>query len=152
MGFWFKNRKWASSCVLGLLGPSLTRNVYYDFFDKNKLLAFFIVKFDWWLRVMRNIEWFSHGLREIALKSRREYMDSWRIDVLGELGRWSLCSDLVVRVLGRYVATELCACLVAAYRSSLACPWSDCHTRARPWPVRIRVRCLGTIGIWFNRD
>ncbi|WZZ03183.1 hypothetical protein YC2023_089104 [Brassica napus] len=37
----------------------------------------------------------------------------------------SLRSDRAWLELGRYVATELCACLVAAYRSSLACP--------RPW-------------------
>ena len=36
---------------------------------------------------MRNKEWFSHGSREIALKSRRECMDSCRIDVLGKFGR-----------------------------------------------------------------
>ena len=47
---------------------------------------------------MRNKEWFSHGLREIALKSRRECMDSCRIDVLGKFGR--------------YVATELGLCVV----------------------------------------
>ncbi|WZY88642.1 hypothetical protein YC2023_045377 [Brassica napus] len=47
--------------------------------------------------------------------------------------------------LGRYVATELCACLVAAYQSSLACPRSDFHTRACPRPIWIRVRCLRTI-------
>ncbi|WZY93865.1 hypothetical protein YC2023_066194 [Brassica napus] len=47
--------------------------------------------------------------------------------------------------LGCYVATELCACLVAAYRSSLACLRSDCHTRACPPPIWIHVRCLRTI-------
>ncbi|KAF3609505.1 hypothetical protein DY000_02046414 [Brassica cretica] len=78
--------------------------------------------------VERNREWFSHGSREIALKSRRECMDSCRIDVLGMLGRyaatgrvraWSLRSDRALArarslrsnramcVLGRYVATEL---------------------------------------------
>ncbi|KAG5392725.1 hypothetical protein IGI04_022688 [Brassica rapa subsp. trilocularis] len=51
------------------------------------------------------------------------------------------------RTLGRYVATELCACLVAAYRSSLACPWSDCRTRACPRPYWIHVCFLRTIGI-----
>ncbi|KAF2586167.1 hypothetical protein F2Q70_00035294 [Brassica cretica] len=46
----------------------------------------------------------SHGLREIALKSRRECMDSCRIDVLGKFGRY------VATELGQssvYVATEL---------------------------------------------
>ncbi|KAF3495794.1 hypothetical protein DY000_02052692 [Brassica cretica] len=50
-----------------------------------------------------------------ALKSRRECMDSCRIDVLGEFGRYvttepRMCSDATDRavcVLGRYVATEL---------------------------------------------
>ena len=116
MGFWLRNRKWASSCVLGLFGPSSTRNVYYSFFDKNKLSAVFIVKFDWWLRVMRNKEWFSHGLLEIALKSRRECIDSCRIDVLGEFVRYvtyaarSLRSDRSMCVLGLYVAIGLCVC------------------------------------------
>ncbi|KAG5410740.1 hypothetical protein IGI04_007059 [Brassica rapa subsp. trilocularis] len=41
--------------------------------------------------------------------------------------------------LGRYVATKLCACLVAAYRSSLACPRSDFHTRACPRPIWIQA-------------
>ncbi|KAG5373559.1 hypothetical protein IGI04_043123 [Brassica rapa subsp. trilocularis] len=59
----------------------------------------------------------------------------------------SLRSDRAWLELGRYVATELCACLVAAYRSSLACPRSDFHTRACPRPIWIHVRCLRTIGI-----
>ncbi|KAG5375182.1 hypothetical protein IGI04_039778 [Brassica rapa subsp. trilocularis] len=59
----------------------------------------------------------------------------------------SLRSDRAGRSLGRYVATELCACLVAAYRSSLACPRSDFHTRACPRPIWIHVRCLRTIDI-----
>ncbi|CAN6801981.1 unnamed protein product, partial [Brassica oleracea] len=42
--------------------------------------------------VIGNKEWFSHGLREIALKSRRECMDSAWLE------------------LGRYVATEPCSC------------------------------------------
>ncbi|KAF2613022.1 hypothetical protein F2Q70_00012331 [Brassica cretica] len=80
---------------------------------------------------MRNKEWFSHGLWEIALKSRQECMDSCRIDVLGKFGRYvatelgwtsagarslrsnqartarSLCSDRARTRLGRYVATEI---------------------------------------------
>ncbi|KAG5373906.1 hypothetical protein IGI04_042780 [Brassica rapa subsp. trilocularis] len=60
----------------------------------------------------------------------------------------SLRSDRAGRSLGRYVATELCACLVAAYRSSLACPRSDFHTRACPRPIWIHVRCLRTIDIF----
>ncbi|KAF2578761.1 hypothetical protein F2Q68_00005415 [Brassica cretica] len=49
----------------------------------------------------------------------------------------SLCSHRARLGLGRYVATKLCACLVAAYRSNLACLRSDCHTRACPRPIRI---------------
>ena len=44
--FGLRNRKWASSYVLGLFGPYLTQNVHYGFFDKNELSAVFIVKFD----------------------------------------------------------------------------------------------------------
>ncbi|KAF2611020.1 hypothetical protein F2Q70_00012579 [Brassica cretica] len=40
-----------------------------------------------------NMKWVRYGLREIASKGRRECMDSRRIDVSEELGR--------------YVATEL---------------------------------------------
>ncbi|KAF2564631.1 hypothetical protein F2Q70_00016665 [Brassica cretica] len=49
------------------------------------------------------MKWVGYGLREIALKSRRECMDSCRID--SKKAR-SLRSDRVVCVLGRYVATE----------------------------------------------
>ncbi|KAF3605367.1 hypothetical protein DY000_02047917 [Brassica cretica] len=80
------------------------------------------------------MKWFSYGLREIALKSRRECMDSRRIDVLGKLDRlltiemcmcsvtssdqawfrtWSLRSDRAVGVLTRYVGTVPWACSVA---------------------------------------
>nr|VDC61118.1 unnamed protein product [Brassica rapa] len=47
------------------------------------------------------MKWVRYGLREIASKGRRECMDSCRIDVSEELGR--------------YVATEQCACSVVAY-------------------------------------
>ncbi|WZY93905.1 hypothetical protein YC2023_066234 [Brassica napus] len=57
----------------------------------------------------------------------------------------SLRSDRAWLGLGRYVATKLCACLVAVYRSSLACPRSDFHTRACPRPIWIHVCCLRTI-------
>ena len=124
MGFWLRNRKWASSCVLGLFGSSSTRNIYYGFFDKNKLPAIFIVKFNWCLRVMRNKEWFSHGSWEIALKSRRECTDSCRIDVLG--------------MFGRYVATELGLCVVLLPYSSLSVAGLD--TCMLPWLNRYLVR------------
>ena len=52
----------------------------------------------------RNIEWFSQSLREIALNSRQEYMDSFRIDVLGELGRY-------VANLHEFLRTKLITCL-----------------------------------------
>ncbi|KAF3567236.1 hypothetical protein DY000_02014964 [Brassica cretica] len=66
------------------------------------------------------MKWVSYGLRETASKDRRECMDSCRIDVSEELGRYrpslartrSLRSDRAGRTLsryvaGRYVATEL---------------------------------------------
>ncbi|KAG5384922.1 hypothetical protein IGI04_036392 [Brassica rapa subsp. trilocularis] len=61
--------------------------------------------------------------------------------------RSSVATDRAGQTLGRYVATELRACLVTAYRSSLACLRSDFHTRACPRPIWIHVRCLRTIGI-----
>ena len=56
-----------------------------------------------------------YGLREIASKGRRESMDSCRIDVSEELGRyvtteWKARSG---RMLGRYIATKRDACSVA---------------------------------------
>uniref|UniRef100_M4F056 Uncharacterized protein n=1 Tax=Brassica campestris TaxID=3711 RepID=M4F056_BRACM len=56
-------------------------------------------------------------------------------------------SDRAWLELGRYVATELCAYLVAVYRSSLAFLRSDCHTRACPRPIWTHVSCLRKIGI-----
>ncbi|KAF3560388.1 hypothetical protein F2Q69_00012230 [Brassica cretica] len=72
---------------------------------------------------MRNKEWFSHGLREIPLKSKpslagaRVHAWSLRSDRAWlELGRYVvtkrvcarlLRSDQAVFVLGRYVVTEL---------------------------------------------
>ncbi|KAF2619087.1 hypothetical protein F2Q68_00039756 [Brassica cretica] len=95
----------------------------------------------------------SHGLREIALKSRREYMDSCRIDVLGKFGRYrpsrvrarSLRSDRAWLELGCFVATEPCACSIATLRPSLALARSLRTDLA--WLVRgkICVRCPRTI-------
>ncbi|KAF3592460.1 hypothetical protein DY000_02021173 [Brassica cretica] len=68
------------------------------------------------------MKWVRYGLRETASKGRRECMDSCRIDVSEELGRYvatngtharSLCSDLAWLELGRYVATERDVCSVA---------------------------------------
>ncbi|KAF3572989.1 hypothetical protein F2Q69_00058759 [Brassica cretica] len=73
------------------------------------------------------MKWVRYGLRETASKGRRKCMDSCRIDVSEELGRYvaternrpggtdarSLRSDRAGRVLGRYVATELGSSLVA---------------------------------------
>ncbi|KAF2546497.1 hypothetical protein F2Q70_00021772 [Brassica cretica] len=63
------------------------------------------------------MKWVCYGLREIASKSRRECMDSFRIDVSEEFGRHvaternttSVATSVAVRVrvLGRYVTTEL---------------------------------------------
>ncbi|KAF2591034.1 hypothetical protein F2Q70_00038450 [Brassica cretica] len=79
-----------------------------------------------------------YGLRETASKGRRECMDSCRIDVSEELGRYvaternrpggtddrSLRSDRAWLELGRYVATEQDVCSVATWRPSLARAWS----------------------------
>ncbi|KAF3509073.1 hypothetical protein F2Q69_00005489 [Brassica cretica] len=74
------------------------------------------------------MKWVRYGLRETASKGRQECMDSCRIDVSEELGRYrpslararSLRSDRPGRMLGRYVATERDVCSVATYRQSLA--------------------------------
>ena len=60
------------------------------------------------------------------------------VHVLGHYVVTKLGSEL-----GRYIATEPCACLVSAYWSSLACPRSDYHARARPWPVGYVFVVLG---------
>ncbi|KAF3555966.1 hypothetical protein F2Q69_00015336 [Brassica cretica] len=68
------------------------------------------------------MKWVRYGLRETASKGRRECMDSCRIDVSEELGRYrpsgmdarllrgtdarSLRSDRAWLELGHYVATE----------------------------------------------
>ncbi|KAF3497117.1 hypothetical protein DY000_02052650 [Brassica cretica] len=73
-----------------------------------------------------NMKWVGYGLRETASKGRRECMDSCRIDVSEELGRYvaternarslhsdrawlgryvALCNDRAWLELGRYVAT-----------------------------------------------
>ncbi|KAF2551480.1 hypothetical protein F2Q68_00033862 [Brassica cretica] len=51
------------------------------------------------LRAAENMKWVRYGVRETASKGRRECMDSCRIDVSEELGR--------------YVATELGSSSVA---------------------------------------
>ena len=78
-------------------------------FNKNELSAVFIVRFDWWLQMTRNMKWVFYGLREITLKSKRECIDSCRIDVLRKL-------DCFVATKLCYVATETCACLVVTQR------------------------------------
>ena len=93
------------------LGLLWHETFYYGFLDKNKFPAVFIVKFGWWLRVTKNMKWFSNGFREIALKSRRECTDSCRIDVLRELGLY-VATELWLE-LNRYVATELGSSSVA---------------------------------------
>ena len=63
------------------------------------------------------MKWVRYGLRETASKGRRECMESCRIDVLEELGRYthtrSLRSDRAWLELGRYVAIELGSSSVA---------------------------------------
>ncbi|KAF3604226.1 hypothetical protein F2Q69_00035793 [Brassica cretica] len=54
----------------------------------------------------RDMKWVCYSLWEIASKSRRECMNSCRIDVLGKLDR--------------FVMIETCTCLVATWRPSLA--------------------------------
>uniref|UniRef100_A0A0D3BHK3 Uncharacterized protein n=1 Tax=Brassica oleracea var. oleracea TaxID=109376 RepID=A0A0D3BHK3_BRAOL len=48
--------------------------------------------------------------------------------------------------LGGYIATEPCACSIATQRPSLACAWSDYHTRACLWPVWILELVRGRFG------
>ncbi|KAF3538127.1 hypothetical protein F2Q69_00022020 [Brassica cretica] len=65
-----------------------------------------------------NMKWVRYGLRETASKGRRECMDSCRIDVSEELGRYiaternarSFATDRAWLDLGRYVATERDVC------------------------------------------
>ncbi|KAF2547621.1 hypothetical protein F2Q70_00021533 [Brassica cretica] len=84
------------------------------------------------------MKWVRYGLRETASKGRRECMDSCRIDVSEELGRYrpscvrarSLRSDRAVCVLGRYVATELGWSSVATLQPSCVCARSLCSDRA----------------------
>ncbi|KAF2533289.1 hypothetical protein F2Q70_00030828 [Brassica cretica] len=80
----------------------------------------------------RNMKWVCYGLREIASKSRRECMDSCRIDVSGKLDRFvtiETCTcDRVGRALGLYVATELGSSSVASgtRARSLRCDRAVC--------------------------
>ncbi|KAF3567053.1 hypothetical protein DY000_02016604 [Brassica cretica] len=75
-----------------------------------------------------NLKWVRYGLRETTSKGRRECMDSCRIDVSEELGRYrpsetdvqSLRSDRAWLELGHYVPTERDMCSVATWRPSLA--------------------------------
>ncbi|KAF3557922.1 hypothetical protein F2Q69_00013499 [Brassica cretica] len=57
------------------------------------------------------MKWVRYGLQEIASKGKRECMDSRRIDISEELGR--------------YVATELGSSLVATDRANLFGLFSD---------------------------
>ncbi|KAF3521705.1 hypothetical protein F2Q69_00048215 [Brassica cretica] len=68
------------------------------------------------------MKWVRYGLRETASKGRRECMDSCRIDVSEELGRYVATelgsssvatSDRARRTLIRYVETELGSSSVA---------------------------------------
>ncbi|KAF2606402.1 hypothetical protein F2Q68_00044572 [Brassica cretica] len=58
-----------------------------------------------------NVRWVRYGIREIASKGRREWMDWCRIDVSEELGSY-VATGLWFE-LGRYVATERNGRLVA---------------------------------------
>ncbi|KAF3537210.1 hypothetical protein F2Q69_00021457 [Brassica cretica] len=95
-----------------------------------------------------------YGLREIALKSRRECMDSCCIDVSGKLdrfvkietctcsvalarARW-LRSDQAGRVVNRYVATELSSVHAWSLRSD------------RAWLVRGPIAILELVRGWFR--
>ncbi|KAF3535540.1 hypothetical protein F2Q69_00020474 [Brassica cretica] len=59
------------------------------------------------------MNWVRYGLQETASKGRRECMDSCRIDVSKELGRYVATKRkarsvaTLGRTLSRYVATEL---------------------------------------------
>ncbi|KAF3565015.1 hypothetical protein DY000_02016138 [Brassica cretica] len=84
---------------------------------------------------------FSHDSREIALKSRRECMDSCRIDVLGEIG----C----------FVMTEPRTCSIATQRPSLARARPLCRDRVvcvlgRYRPKRVRAQSLRTDRAWLE--
>ncbi|KAF3547330.1 hypothetical protein DY000_02008794 [Brassica cretica] len=65
--------------------------------------------------MVENMKWVFYGLRETASKGRQECMDSCRIDVSKELGRYVATerSDRTDRTLVRYVATERDGCSVA---------------------------------------
>ncbi|KAF3545024.1 hypothetical protein DY000_02007006 [Brassica cretica] len=54
-----------------------------------------------------NMKWFRYGLREIALKGRRECMDQCHIDVSEEIGR-NVATELRLE-LGRYTDERLVA-------------------------------------------
>ncbi|KAF3489503.1 hypothetical protein F2Q69_00054339 [Brassica cretica] len=81
------------------------------------------------------MKWVCYGLRKIESKSRRECMDSCRIDVLGKLDRFvtietctcsvaararSLHSDRAWLELGHYIATKRDARSVSTWRPNLA--------------------------------
>ncbi|KAF2585023.1 hypothetical protein F2Q70_00035960 [Brassica cretica] len=60
------------------------------------------------------MKWVRYGLRETASKGRRECMDSCRINVSEELGRYVATElDLAWLELGRYLATDRDGRLVA---------------------------------------
>ncbi|KAF3523542.1 hypothetical protein F2Q69_00048517 [Brassica cretica] len=87
--------------------------------------------------MVENMKWFRYGLRKTASKGRREYMDSCRIDVSEELGR--------------YVATEWNARSFATGYQACCCQWHFIWVQKEDYELSSNARILAKRQILGSR-